>query len=82
MSSGFTAGLVRLTTTDIFKPYRKLETPQWNVWGWSGSRAFMLGSLREPWLTDSLTWEAFNRGAEGRGINTRGVRFVRTEEEK
>lgn len=83
MSSGFTAGLVRLTTTDIFKPYRKLETPQWNLWGWSGSGAFMLDSLREPWLIDSSMWvPLFNRGIEGR-INTRSRRVpINREEEK
>jgi hypothetical protein len=82
MSRGFTEGLVRLTTTDIFMPYRKFETPQWNVWGWSGSGAFMLNSLGEPWLTDNIMWEQFNRGTEGL-INTRSRRIpIHREEEK
>jgi hypothetical protein len=61
----FTEGLVRLTTTDIFKPYGKLETPQWNLWRWSGSR---WGRL-------------FNRGIEGRiNTRSRRVPINREEE--
>lgn len=83
MSRGLTDGLVRLTTSDIFKPYKKLETPQWIVWGRGGASGWSrIGSLREPWLTDSLIWEQFNRGTEG-PINTRARRIpINREEEK
>lgn len=82
MSWSFTEGLVRLTTTDIFKPYQKQEHVRLLAVGWDRMANWILSDT--PWgvgAPDNILWEQFNRGIAG-GINTRGVRFVRTEEGK
>lgn len=82
MSRSLTWGLVRLTTTDIFKPYQKQEHVRLLALGWDRMANWILSDA--PWgvgAPDNILWEQFNRGTEG-SINTRGVRFVRSEEEK
>lgn len=80
MSWSFTEGLVRLTTPDIFKPYKKPETPTWRVFGRGSLGGWVPATM---WSSDAgIMWELYHRGTEG-PINTRSRHIpIQREEEK